>query len=73
VVHAALTEHAVHLGDTMLRRLEAGYLPGRNEEAAGRAARVMAHALGWDQDREREELARYSAELHPRPARGSKG
>lgn len=69
VAHAALAEHAVHLQDTMLRRLQAGYLPGREGETAARAARVMALTLQWNEKREREELARYLAELYPRPAR----
>jgi glycerol-3-phosphate dehydrogenase len=71
VAHAALAEHAVHLDDLLLRRLDAGYLPGRAGMVAERAARVMARALGWDEAREREELARYRAELHPRAATGS--
>ncbi|MBN1610051.1 MAG: glycerol-3-phosphate dehydrogenase/oxidase [Polyangiaceae bacterium] len=66
VAHGALAEHAAHLDDTLLRRLQVGYLPGRAGEAARRAARVMAQTLDWDDQREREELARYLAELHPR-------
>jgi glycerol-3-phosphate dehydrogenase len=72
VAHAALAEHAAHLDDTLLRRLHVGYLPGRAGEAAERAARVMARTLGWDAQREREELARYLAALHPRAPSGSK-
>jgi glycerol-3-phosphate dehydrogenase len=71
VAHAALGEHAAHLDDALLRRLRIGYLPGRAGEAAQRACRVMAQALGWDQQREREELARYLAELHPRAPAGA--
>jgi glycerol-3-phosphate dehydrogenase len=70
VVHAALAEHAVHLDDALLRRLDAGYLPGRTGPLAQRAARVMAQALGWDEQRQREEWARYLAQLHPGATNG---
>lgn len=61
VRHILAFENAPRLGDLMLRRTEMQMLVahGRQPELAGRVARIMAAAYGWDPAREREEVARY--------------
>jgi glycerol-3-phosphate dehydrogenase len=55
---AALHEQALHLDDFYLRRTRLGLLLAPDHRGADRVAAVMGSVLGWDKQRERDELER---------------
>ncbi|HYM15159.1 MAG TPA: glycerol-3-phosphate dehydrogenase/oxidase [Dehalococcoidia bacterium] len=63
VAYAAEREGAATLADALLRRLPIGWSACHGLDGAGRAARVMASRLGWDDDRVAGEVAAYEREL----------
>jgi glycerol-3-phosphate dehydrogenase len=63
VAHAVEREHAVTLGDVLLRRLRVGWSACHAFDGAARAAAVMAARLGWDAERTSREIAAYEAEV----------
>lgn len=63
VAYAVEREHAVTLGDVLLRRLPVGWSRCAALDGAVRVAAVMASRLGWDDARRDAEAAAYEAEL----------
>jgi glycerol-3-phosphate dehydrogenase len=64
-VHDAVTHGmALRVSDVLIRRIPLAFETTDHGRAVAPAvARVMAQLLGWTPDREREELARYAAEV----------
>jgi glycerol-3-phosphate dehydrogenase len=64
VVHAVLAEGALHLDDVLTRRTRVSIETShRGVESAPEVARLMASALGWDEDRTAREVAHYEARV----------
>lgn len=63
VAYAVEREHAVTLGDVLLRRLPVGWSKCHALDGAERAAAAMAAHLGWDTERCSREVAAYKEEL----------
>jgi glycerol-3-phosphate dehydrogenase len=63
VAYAVEREHAMTLGDVLLRRLPVGWSKCHALDGAERAAAVMAARLGWDAERLRSEDAAYVADV----------
>lgn len=61
ILYAARCEMAIKLGDALIRRTEAGAVGHPGADAVERAAAIMAHALGWDDWRTRQEVAEVEA------------
>lgn len=59
VKHFCRQEWATHLDDVMVRRTSWRYYHGDHVAVAEQVADWMKDALGWDEGRTREELARY--------------
>ena len=70
VADACAHEWVVHLDDLLLRRTSWHFYHANQAELADRAARWMADALGWDQERIELELKRYHATAEPAPRLG---
>ncbi len=64
-VHDAVTHGmALRVSDVLIRRIPLAFeTADHGRSVAPAVARVMAQLLGWTPDREREELARYAAEV----------
>jgi glycerol-3-phosphate dehydrogenase len=60
LLFAVEEEMAQTLTDVLLRRTLVGLEPGHGLDLAARAARVIGPRLGWDADRQREEVDAYS-------------
>lgn len=71
LVHAARHEHPATLVDLMFRRVGAAWTPTMGRDAAEKAARAVASAMGWDDRRVAAEAQAYRAHLdhfhRPRP------
>jgi glycerol-3-phosphate dehydrogenase len=64
MVHACTHEGALHLDDVLERRTRLAITAGdRGLRAAAPAAALMAGELGWNPDRERSEVAAWSARV----------
>lgn len=63
VTFAVKEEDAKHLGDFMLRRSTLGLAGDGSPQAAKAVLEWMAGLMGWDEDRRREEWARYEHEV----------
>ncbi|SOD93703.1 glycerol-3-phosphate dehydrogenase/oxidase [Blastococcus haudaquaticus] len=64
VVHAVLAEGALHLDDVLTRRTRVSIeTDHRGVESAPQVARLMAAALGWDEERTSREVAHYTARV----------
>jgi glycerol-3-phosphate dehydrogenase len=64
VVHAVLAEGAMHLDDVLTRRTRVSIETAhRGVESAPEVARLMAGALGWDEERTTREVAHYTARV----------
>jgi glycerol-3-phosphate dehydrogenase len=64
VVHAVLAEGALHLDDVLTRRTRVSIETAhRGVESAPQVARLMAAALGWDEERTAREVAHYTARV----------
>ena len=64
IAFAALAEGALHLDDVLTRRTRISIETGdRGLEAAGRAARIVGPALGWDADTAAREIEHYRARV----------
>lgn len=64
VVRAVRAEGALHLDDVLTRRTRLSIeSPDRALSAATPTAQLMAAELGWSDDRQREEVARYEARV----------
>jgi glycerol-3-phosphate dehydrogenase len=70
VVNACRNEWARHIEDVMIRRTSWRYYHRDHEELAAKVADWMANELGWDAERKRVELDRYSSanQCHPEGA-----
>lgn len=65
VVHAVRDEWARTLGDVLLRRTMLGIAACQGLDCVDEVARLAGRVLGWDAARQREEIARYRAEIEP--------
>jgi glycerol-3-phosphate dehydrogenase len=64
IAYAASHEGALHLDDVLARRTRISIeTPDRGTAAADGAARLLAPALGWDEDRISNEVAAYAARV----------
>lgn len=64
VVHAVRHEGAARLSDVTLRRTHlAWFTPDHGRADVERIARVMAQELGWNSERERQEVEQHESEL----------
>jgi glycerol-3-phosphate dehydrogenase len=64
VLHAVVAEGALHLDDVLTRRTRVSIETAhRGVESAPEVARVMAAALGWDDERTAREVAHYTARV----------
>jgi glycerol-3-phosphate dehydrogenase len=64
VVHAVLAEGAMHLDDVLTRRTRVSIETAhRGVESAPQVARLMAAALGWDEERTAREVEHYTARV----------
>jgi glycerol-3-phosphate dehydrogenase len=64
VVHAVLAEGALHLDDVLTRRTRVSIETAhRGVESAPEVARLMAAALGWDEERTTREVEHYTARV----------
>jgi glycerol-3-phosphate dehydrogenase len=64
VVHAVLAEGALHLDDVLTRRTRVSIETAhRGVESAPEVARLMAAALGWDEERTAREVEHYRARV----------
>jgi glycerol-3-phosphate dehydrogenase len=64
VVHAVLAEGALHLDDVLTRRTRVSIETAhRGVESAPEVARLMATALGWDEERTEREVEHYTARV----------
>jgi glycerol-3-phosphate dehydrogenase len=64
VVHAVVAEGALHLDDVLTRRTRVSIETAhRGVESAPEVARLMAGALGWDEERTAREVAHYTARV----------
>jgi len=64
VVHAVTAEGALHLDDVLTRRTRVSIeTPHRGVESAAEVARLMAGALGWDDERREREVEHYLARV----------
>src|SRR4051812_29992878 len=64
VVHAVLAEGALHLDDVLTRRTRVSIETAhRGVESAPEVARLMATALGWDEERAAREVEHYTARV----------
>src|SRR3954452_16887707 len=64
VVHAVLAEGALHLDDVLTRRTRVSIETAhRGVESAPEVARLMAAALGWDEERTAREVEHYTARV----------
>jgi glycerol-3-phosphate dehydrogenase len=63
IVYALEREHAVRLGDILLRRTTIGWSRCLGLTCAPIAVRLMSAVLGWDEHRAQEEIAAYREEL----------
>ncbi|MQA14013.1 MAG: FAD-dependent oxidoreductase [Pseudonocardiaceae bacterium] len=64
VVHAATHEAALHLEDALTRRTRISIeYPHRGEACAAEVAALLGEVLGWDAERQREEIKIYSARV----------
>ncbi|WP_324274234.1 glycerol-3-phosphate dehydrogenase C-terminal domain-containing protein [Blastococcus brunescens] len=64
VLHAVLAEGALHLDDVLTRRTRVSIETAhRGVESAPEVARLMAAALGWDEERTAREVAHYGARV----------
>ncbi len=63
VAYAVEREHAVTLGDALLRRLPVGWSKCHTLDGAEPAAAVMRARLGWDEARRAREVAGYADEV----------
>jgi glycerol-3-phosphate dehydrogenase len=63
VAYAVEREHALTLGDVLLRRLPVGWSACHALDGAARAASVMAKRLGWDAEHIAREVAVYATEV----------
>lgn len=71
IVYAATYEGARHLDDVLTRRTHIFMeTEDRGLGAAEEAARLVAPSLGWDEDRIREETARYQQRVEAEIAAG---
>jgi glycerol-3-phosphate dehydrogenase len=57
LVHAVRHEMAITLNDAVIRRTSLGAVGYPGDEAAERAAEIVAAELGWSGDRKRQEVA----------------
>jgi glycerol-3-phosphate dehydrogenase len=64
VVHAVTAEGALHLDDVLTRRTRVSIETAhRGVESAPEVARLMAAALGWDEERTAREVEHYTARV----------
>ncbi|MFD2090390.1 glycerol-3-phosphate dehydrogenase/oxidase [Blastococcus deserti] len=64
VVHAVTAEGALHLDDVLTRRTRVSIETAhRGVESAPEVARLMAGALGWDEERTAREVEHYTARV----------
>jgi glycerol-3-phosphate dehydrogenase len=64
VVHAVVAEGALHLDDVLTRRTRVSIETAhRGVESAPEVARLMAAALGWDEERTAREVEHYTARV----------
>jgi glycerol-3-phosphate dehydrogenase len=64
VVHAVRAEGALHLDDVLTRRTRVSIeTEHRGVESAAEVAGLMAHDLGWDEERTSREVAHYTARV----------
>jgi glycerol-3-phosphate dehydrogenase len=62
--YAAAAEGAVHLGDILERRMRLNYeTRDRGKSAAATVAAIVAPLLGWDAEREAQEIAEFTAHV----------
>ncbi len=61
ILYAARREMALKLTDALIRRTEAGAAGHPGSDALERAGAIMARALGWDEWRQRNEVAEVEA------------
>ncbi|MFG6504240.1 FAD-dependent oxidoreductase [Microbacterium sp. P05] len=57
LAHLAETEQVVHLIDVLLRRTSLAFVGGMSEQTLREVAEAVAAPLGWDADRQAEEVA----------------
>ncbi|MFG6403414.1 FAD-dependent oxidoreductase [Microbacterium sp. P04] len=57
LAHLAETEQVVHLIDVLLRRTSLAFVGGMSEQTLREVAEAVAAPLGWDTDRQAEEVA----------------
>jgi glycerol-3-phosphate dehydrogenase len=58
LAHLARTEQVVHLIDVLLRRTDLAFVGGMTEQTLREVAAAVAEPLGWDADRQDEEVTR---------------
>jgi len=63
VAYAVDREHAVTIGDALLRRMPSGWARGHALEGVSRVAAVMGERLGWDAGQRERAIAAYRAEV----------
>jgi glycerol-3-phosphate dehydrogenase len=66
IAHAVRQEMALHLGDALLRRTAAGTAGHPGQEAAARAATIMAGQLSWTGEHVAQEITALDAYYPPR-------
>jgi glycerol-3-phosphate dehydrogenase len=64
LVFAVTDDLAVTLTDVLARRVLLAFEPGHGLDVVDRAADVLGHHLGWDDERRRAEIAGYHEWLH---------
>jgi glycerol-3-phosphate dehydrogenase len=65
IVHAALREWAMTIGDALLRRTAVGLGPCQGLDGVEAVADLMGARLGWDAARRRAEIEAYRREIEP--------